>query len=227
LCFNFDGGTPNIVVIGATGDYNIEIEIAGIASHAGAHPDQGVSAIAIAGIAIAELVQDGWHGLIVKGKNTGTSNIGVIAGGNATNVVTPNVRVRAEARSHDPRFRKRILERIRQAFVHAAEKVQTSDGKKGTVHFQADLKYESFCLSRREPVVQAARTAIQSAGLEPEISICNGGLDANWLTAHGFPTVSLGCGQQSIHTVDESLHVDNYLTACRVALELATNCTDE
>eukprot|EP00913_Durusdinium_trenchii_P028329 g26557.t1 len=103
LCFNWDGGDPTMAVIGATGDYSIQIEIEGIASHAGGEPEKGVSAIAIASRAIEDLTSNGWHGLIVKGKNTGTSNVGIINGGDATNVVTPSLKLKAEARSHDPK----------------------------------------------------------------------------------------------------------------------------
>ena len=85
LCFNWDGGAPGMAVIGATGDDHLDIEVHGLASHAGAHPEDGVSAIAIAGKAIADLQENGWHGLIIKGRNAGTSNIGIINGGDATN----------------------------------------------------------------------------------------------------------------------------------------------
>ena len=87
--------------------------------------------------------------------------------------------------------------------------------------FHAEQKYESFRLSADEPVVKIARTAIESAGMVSETTICNGGLDANWMTARGLPTVTMGCGQQDVHTVDESLHVDSFLNACRVGLLLA------
>ena len=76
-----------------------------MASHAGVCPEQGVSAIAIASLAIADLVRGGWHGLVEKGKSRGTSNVGFIHGGEATNVVTDRVTLKAEARSHDPKFR--------------------------------------------------------------------------------------------------------------------------
>ncbi len=102
LVFNFDGGSPEKLTIGATGGYRMEIRVNGIASHAGGAPEHGVSAIAIASLAIAELQREGWHGLIQKGGRTGTSNIGVIHGGDATNVVTSLVELRGEARSHDP-----------------------------------------------------------------------------------------------------------------------------
>lgn len=222
LCFNFDGGAPNVAVIGATGDEAIEVEIQGIASHAGARPEAGVSAAAVASLAIAELVLEGWHGLVVKGRQTGTSNVGVVSGGEATNVVMPALKLRAEARSHNPRFRARIVTAYRRAFQAAARAVTNDSGRRARVTFETRLKYESFRLREDEPCVTEALAAIRAVGLPAETRICNGGLDANWLTAHGYPTVTLGCGQQSIHTIDEVLHVPSFLQACRIATRLAT-----
>jgi tripeptide aminopeptidase len=222
LSFNWDGGPPDMLVIGATGDFNMEIEITGIASHAGAHPDDGVNAAAIASLAIADLTRDGWHGLIQKGRNSGTSNIGVISGGDATNVVMPSVHVRAEARSHDPKFRQKIVDQFRKAFEKAARELKNSAGRCGSVNFEATLKYESFKMDSSEPSVEAARSAMESLGMVPACRISNGGLDANWMTANGIPTVTMGCGQQGIHTVDEKLNIESFLQACHVAMKLAT-----
>ena len=222
LCFNWDGNQPWIATIGATGDYVMHIDVEGVASHAGVHPERGVSAAAIAALAIADLVRDGWHGLIVKGSRTGTSNIGMVHGGEATNVVMPQLTLRAEARSHDPEFRSEIVAAFRKAFERAAEAIQSDMGRTGRVVFEADLKYESFLLGEDEPCVQTALAAIRAVGLEPETRVSNGGLDANWLTARGLPTVTLGCGQQDVHTTNETLHIDSYLQACRIGLALAT-----
>jgi tripeptide aminopeptidase len=222
LCFNWDGGSAASACIGATGSYDLDIEIEGIASHAGVHPEGGVSAIAVAGLAISDLARNGWHGLIIKGKNTGTSNIGVISGGEATNVVTPAVKLHAEVRSHDPRFRKRLVEEFRKAFERAAKSVTNDTGKAGRVRFEADLKYESFRLAESELAVQESLRAIRAVGLEPLTRISNGGLDANWLSARGLPTVTLGSGQTNVHTVNETLNLDDFLNGCRIGLLLAT-----
>lgn len=221
-CFNWDGSEPEELCIGATGDYAIEIEITGLPSHAGVHPEEGVSAAAVASLAIADLVSHGWHGLIVKPEGRGTSNVGEIHGGEATNVVMPKLRLRAEARSHDPVFRKAIVAAYETAFRSACERVVTAGGRHGSVHFHAELKYESFRMPEDHPTVDLAARAVRSIGLEPSTRIGNGGLDANWMTAHGLPTVTLGCGQDLIHTADERLHVPSYLNACRIALALAT-----
>lgn len=222
LAFNWDGGSANRVILGATGGYRMTIVVEGVASHAGVHPERGVSAIAIASLAIADLVENGWHGLIERGGKRGTSNVGVIHGGMATNVVTDRVELRAEARSHDPKFRVRIVREIEKAFAKAVKAVRNVDGAMGRVKFDGRLDYESFKLGLKEPSVTVAVAALVAEGLEPDYVIANGGLDANWLTAHGIPTVSLGCGQNNIHTVDEWLDLDHFAAACRVALRLAT-----
>ena len=71
-------------------------------------------------------------------------------------------------------------------------------------------------------VGRALGVAFEALGIAPNLVFSNGGLDANWLTAHGLPTVTMGCGQNGIHTVKESLFVPDYLAACRVAVRLAT-----
>ena len=42
------------------------------------------------------------------------------------------------------------------------------------------------------------------------------------MTTHGLPTVTLGCGQAGIHTVKETLDVEQFLQACRIGLLLAS-----
>src|SRR5439155_22627516 len=91
LAFNWDGGDADKLTIGATGAYRLQITVEGLASHAGGAPEYGVSAIVIAGRAIADLDQHGWHGDINQDGRHVTSNIGVIHGGEATNVATDRV----------------------------------------------------------------------------------------------------------------------------------------
>jgi tripeptide aminopeptidase len=222
LAFNFDGGSPAKITIGATGGYRISIDVRGIASHAGGAPAEGVSAIAVASLAISDLVNGGWHGAVDNNGRTGTSNVGVIKGGEATNVVADRVQLRAEARSHDPKFRQRIVKEMHRAFELAAKKVRNNAGKHASVNIDGQLDYESFRLARDEPCVVSAVAAVQAEGREPEIAISNGGLDANWLTARGIPTVTLGCGQRNIHTASEELDIPDFHFARRIALRLAT-----
>ena len=222
LAFNFDGGSPTKLTIGATGGYRMLIEIEGIASHAGGAPEAGVSAIAIAALAVADLQRNGWHGDINKEGKHGTSNVGYIVGGEATNVVTDHVKLKAEARSHDPKFRKRIVREFEAAFRRAAGEVRNVKGVCGKVKIDSQLNYESFLLKPSEPCVQIAEQAVRAIGHEPQRAITNGGVDANWLTAHGLPAVTLGAGQKNQHMVSELLDVAEFEAACRIGLRLAT-----
>jgi tripeptide aminopeptidase len=222
LAFNFDGGSPEKVVVGATGGYRMAIQVEGVASHAGAAPEKGVSAIAIAALAVADLQKDGWHGRIVKQGHVGTSNVGVFHGGDATNVVTPRVEIRAEARSHEPAFRQKIVKTIERAFQRAARQVRNAQGVCGKVQIDGRLDYEAFALPWDDPSVLAAETAIRAGGGDPQRAISNGGLDANWISARGIPTVTLGCGQVNPHTPEERLDLAQFRQACRIALRLAT-----
>jgi tripeptide aminopeptidase len=223
LAFNWDGGAAERLTIGATGDCRLIIEVTGLASHAGIAPQKGVSAIAIAGMAIAELHEEGWHGDIVKGKKHGTSNVGFIEAGGPTNVVTNICRVRAEARSHDPVFRDRIMRRFESAFKKAAKKVRSSEGKHGEAKIERRHLYEAFKLPDDDPSILAAEAAIRSLGIEPVRYVSNGGLDASWMTPHGIPTVTLGAGQMNVHTTAERLDIESFEKACKIALKLATD----
>jgi tripeptide aminopeptidase len=222
LAFNWDGGSPVKVTVGATGGYRMTIECTGIASHAGGAPERGVSAIAIASLAIADLQRGGWHGDIHKNGSHGTSNVGFIHGGEATNVITDRVVLRAEARSHDPKFRQKIVDAIEGAFTNAAREVKNVEGATGSVRIDGRLDYESFRLADDEPCVLAAESAVRSAGRQPQRAVTNGGLDANWLVAHGIPAVTLGCGQLNQHMTSEALDIADFRDACRIGLRLAT-----
>lgn len=221
LAFNFDGRSPEDLTIGATGGYRLEICVRGVASHAGVAPEKGVSAIAAAALAVARLHEQGWHGRIEKQGRLGTSNVGVVHGGEATNVVTPEVRLRAEARSHDLAFRQEIVAQIEDAFRRAAAAVKNVEGRTAEVEIEGRLDYESFRLADDEPCVRAAEEAVRAVGGDPRRTISDGGLDANWLSARGIPTVTLGAGGINAHTPAERLDLRMFRTACRIALRLA------
>lgn len=221
--FNFDGGTVEKLTIGAIGGERMTIKVCGIPSHAGVAPEKGASAIVMAARAIADLDARGWFGKIEQDGGVGTSNVGVIQGGEATNVVTPAVHLRAEARSHDAAMRTRIVAEIRAAFEKAAAEVTNVEGISGSIEFSSHVDYDSFRLPEDHPSIAAARSAVESIGRVPFVEVSNGGLDANWLYVHGIEAVTLGCGQRNIHTADERLVISDFLDACRIATSLITD----
>lgn len=220
--FNFDGGTMDKIRHGAIGGERMQVKIHGYASHAGVAPEKGVSAIVIAAKAIADLHDRSLLGLVQKNGKRGTSNVGIIQGGEATNVITPEVYLKIEARSHDGEFRSWIVSQIHESLERAAAEVTDVSGRSGRIEFSSQVDYEAFVLPEDHPSVVAAKTRLAKLGYDAVCEVANGGLDANWLFRHGIEAVTLGCGQAAIHTVDEHLLVDHYLDACRFATEVLT-----
>ncbi len=226
--FNFDGGSPGNVVVGAVGADHWEVEIKGRASHAGVAPERGISSTMILAEGLAAARAAGWFGKVIKGNKVGTSNIGPVTGGpgrpagDATNVVTDYVHAEGESRSQDMTFFKEITAGFKTAFTEAAQRVTSSDGKTGKIKFTSTTRYYPFQLKEKTPAVQRAVAGVTAAGLKPVVRLANGGLDANWLVRHGVQTVTFGAGQNDVHTVDEWIDIPLFQSACRLALELAT-----
>ena len=219
--FNFDAGSPAVIVIGAIGADRYEARIRGRSAHAGVHPEDGVSAILIAARAIRDIERRGYVGAVRNGRRRGTANIGSVHGGEVTNQVPDEVLVRGECRSHDPAFLDEITTAHREAFATAAAAVTNVAGRQGRIRFSRERAYDAFRIDPKAEVVLRARGAVEALGYTPETRIVDGGLDANFFNARGIPTVTLGAGQHGAHTVDEYVDLEEYLGGCRLAVEMA------
>ena len=220
--FNIDGGTPAEICVGAVGADRWEVDVHGISAHAGCHPEQGASAALMAAQAIERAARDGWFGLIRKGAKRGTSNVGIVRGGEATNQVTDHVYVKGESRSHDAAFCRAITAAWEKSFREAAKAVRTKGGRSGSANFRSTRDYDAFRLSEKEPVVQRTLDVARKLGWKPSLKVIDGGLDANYFNVKGVPSVTLGAGQHNVHTIEEYIEVREYLDACRLVLALAT-----
>jgi tripeptide aminopeptidase len=225
--FNFDGRDAGDVIVGAVGADRWEVEVLGKASHAGVHPDRGVSATMVVALALADIKAGGWFGKVSKDGREGTSNIGSVgdaqgkSAGEATNVVTDFVLVRGESRSHDAKFFREITAAYKKAFTDAAGKVTDHVGRPAKVKFTARTDYHPFRIKDNAPVVKRASAAVAAIGRTPQLRVTNGGLDANWMAKHGVPTVTFGAGQNDIHTVKEWVDLPEFEAACGLAVAAA------
>lgn len=225
--FNVDGGSAKSLTTGAVGADRWEVEIVGKASHAGVHPERGISATIVAAHALAAIHDAGWFGKIKKGKNEGTSNVGPVgdaqgrSAGQATNVVTDFVKVQGESRSHDAKFIAAITSAYRQAFAKAAREVRDDKGKTAKIKFTSHRSYFPYALKASSKVVQTALAAGATLGWAMAQKLSNGGLDANWLTRLGIPTLTFGAGQHDVHTIQEYADLTEFIEGCTYALALA------
>jgi tripeptide aminopeptidase len=218
---NVDSGKPARFVTGAIGAARWTAEVHGCSAHAGLHPEDGISATLIAARAIRDVSAKGYFGRVSKRAGTGTSNIGRIEGGEATNQVTDFVKVTGEARSHDPAFLDRITEAYARAFTDAARTVTNRKGRSGRVKFSSSPAYPAFRMPPDSKAVRFVFDVARKTGFKPEQIISDGGLDANFLNHKGVPTITMGAGQHGAHTVGEYADIREYLSGCRLAVALA------
>ncbi len=218
--FNLDGEEPNKIVIGAMSAARWQAEIKGISTHAGLDPHKGISAGLIGSKAMAMISEKGYFGKIVKGNRTGTSNLGSMSGGEASNQVMDLCVMSGECRSHSPAFLEQIVKVYKTSFEAAARSVTNDQGKCGKVKFTTISDYRAFRLKKSEACVKIASKAVEALGLKPNPLVMDAGLDANNFNGKGLPTVTLGTGSHNFHQVEEYVDIKEYLTACDVLLNI-------
>jgi tripeptide aminopeptidase len=223
--FNLDGQEPNEIVIGAMSAVRWLAEIKGISTHAGLEPHKGISAGLIASKAMATIAERGYFGKIVKGNRTGTSNLGSMSGGEASNQVMDSAILTGECRSHSSGFLEQIVKVYKTSFEQAAKSVTNDKGKCGKVKFTTISDYRAFRLKKSETCVRIASKAVEATGKKPNPLVMDAGLDANNFNEKGLPTVTLGTGSHKFHQVDEYVDIKEYQLACAVLLNITQLAT--
>jgi tripeptide aminopeptidase len=174
---------------------DLDFVIEGKAAHAGICPEKGINAIAAAASAIACL-------RIGRIDAQTTSNVGVISGGKARNIVPDRAEVSIEVRSFD----KEKLEREVQAVIAAFTEAAAASGASLTVRREAP--FETFTIPETHPAVVNAFRAAHAVGIEPRLLSSGGGMDANIFNSRGLPCVGLGLGFGDPHSPKEHIAVE-------------------
>jgi tripeptide aminopeptidase len=182
------------IVLAAPSQRTFLFTFHGRPSHSGIAPEQGRSAILAAARAIAAMP-------LGRLDDATTSNVGLIEGGVAGNIVPPVCTVRAEARSRDAG---RLAETVQAMLDAATAAAEQSDCR---LDVAITSEYESYRFDREdEPVALAAR-ALEDSGHAVRFIESGGGADANVFNAAGLPCVNLCNGMAEIHTSDEHIAV--------------------
>ncbi|WP_018131884.1 M20/M25/M40 family metallo-hydrolase [Effusibacillus pohliae] len=204
--FVMDSGGPPHVVIGASPtEIDFTIKIYGKAAHSGVNPEDGISAIAAAGLGIS-------HVRMGRIDEETTVNIGVIKGGERTNIVCDYVEMWGEARSRNEDKLAAQLSGIQSAFAMACEKFGAR------FEMEEQKIYSGFNLSEDDDVVRLAFAGVRKAGMNPELAARGGGSDTNILNEAGIPSVNLGVGASNDHTSQESVTVQDLVNATKLVL---------
>ncbi len=204
-----DTGPPVGNVVNTAPDQDsMEVTIVGRPAHAGFEPERGISAIQVAASAIERMK-------LGRLDFETTANVGVISGGNATNIVCPEVRIRAEARSRDSAKLHAQVQHMVECFNAAAQDF----GAKAEIVIKH--QYDTYCLDADHPVIGVAQQAARAIGLDTSLREAGGGSDANVLNARGLPTCVLGTGMRNIHTHEECIAISDLVRTAEWVVEIA------
>ncbi|MFL5967740.1 MAG: M20/M25/M40 family metallo-hydrolase [Gaiellaceae bacterium] len=195
------------VILGAPYSHSMEVRFHGRAAHAGMYPEDGRSAIAAAAKAIADL-------RLGRLDEETTANVGVINGGTAGNIVPEWCTFLAEARSHDERKLREVVQEMLDAIAFAGGLEDCE------VETEVHKSYSGYRFKREDDVVQIAHAGLERAGFTPTYALSGGGADANVFNERGLRCLNLANGMLDIHTPDERIAVEDLERMVDVTLAL-------
>ncbi len=201
------GGSPGEIIVEGPAQNKLDISFIGKKAHAGVAPEEGISAIEMAAEAISNMD-------LLRIDPETTANIGSINGGEATNIVTERVDIRAEARSLDNEKLEKQTQTMIRACQAAAEKY------KGSLELDVKNAYGAFKIDEDEEIVKNAKRACRDLGLEAYTAKSGGGSDTNIWNQNGFKAVNLGVGMKNAHTVEEHISIEDLENSAALVLKL-------
>lgn len=213
--FVLDSGPPvgSLIYSAPTQDI-FEVFIKGKAAHAGAAPEDGVSAIGVAARAIAKMK-------IGRIDPETTANVGIIQGGNATNIIAAECYVKCEVRSRNLAKMEKQREIMFALFQSEAE---VAGAEVEIRNYNAYMGYE---LKMDCEVLDIGIRAAERIGLESHLKVTGGGADANIFNSFGIPTTVLGCGMTNIHRHDEYVRITDMVKSTQWVVSIVQTASGE
>ena len=212
----FDSDDPGFLFTKGPSANHLEFEIYGLESHAGVAPEEGISAIRIAAEAIAGMK-------LGRIDEETTANIGIIRGGEATNIITNYVYLKGEARSLDDAKLEAQCRHMVECFGEAAGRYEVTVAghtTRGRAEARVEREYYAMDVSDDSRVVRLVKGAASRLGLSVETMASGGGCDANIFNRRGIECANLGTGMRAIHTVKEWLDVKDMYASANMTVEI-------
>ena len=204
------GGNVGKIAIQAPSQANITAKIIGKPAHAGNAPEEGISAIMVGSEAVSNMK-------LLRIDQETTANIGTFKADGATNIVSPEVLIEAEARSlHQDKLDKQI-DHMAKCLLDAAE----NHGAK--LEYNVDVNYQAFKVDEDNELVIQVEKACKKLGHEVEKVAVGGGSDANVFNKNGIDAINIGNGTELVHTTDERLNIEEFEKLTGLVFELMTN----
>jgi len=213
--YALDASDVNGIITRAPSARWFEFKIHGKSAHAGAAPEKGINAITIASKAIASLE-------IGRIDRETTTNIGVIKGGLAANIVPDLVTVTGEVRSHDSLKLRQYADSMVNAFEDAVKTAKETGDDSELPYLTVDTisEFPGTKIPDNHPVVLLAMDAAKNLGRSMKIKSSGGCADANIFFQKGLAMGVLGTGMRKMHTTRETVGLDDMVAGCHLLIEI-------
>ena len=191
--FVFDSdGTVGSATVAAPYQTVMKVSLKGKAAHAGMEPEKGISAV----YAAAEIINSLPQGRI---DSETTTNVGIINGGTANNIVTENLTFELECRSLD----KKKLDALNSKIVSVIKSVSSKRKVKAVI--SNEREYSGYSISQNDNIISHFERAAKMCGIKPSYKKSGGGSDTNILNGRKIKALNLSVGMTKVHTTDEFL----------------------
>lgn len=208
-CVVLDGaGAVGGIVLEAPTQEHLRFFVTGRSAHAGVEPEKGRNAICCAAEAISRLK-------IGRLDERTTTNIGIIEGGTAINIVPDRVLVEGEVRGFENERVSMEVEKVVSAF------------KSSAATFGCGLAFETMENSRHFKVDRSSTPsrllarAMRNCGTEPTYEISGGCSDANVFNRNGITAITMHIGVRNAHSTGEYIKRDDLTKVASIVAALA------
>jgi tripeptide aminopeptidase len=201
------GGDFGGITVAAPSQDSLHVVVTGRAAHAGVAPERGINAIVVAAQAVSTMP-------LGRIDSETTANIGIIKGGDATNIVPERIELWGEARSHD---QEKLSAQV-GAMVAALEDAAGAHG--GSVRIEVTRKYDAYHLSEDLPIIQQLAAALRAMEFEPRYQVSGGGSDVNILAQRGLQIANVSVGYREIHSTGEYIAVADLERAAELVVRV-------
>ncbi len=208
-----DSEDPDELINRAPEAIRFSLKLLGVAAHAGLCPEKGINAIKLAAEGISRV-------RIGRIDEETTSNIGIIHGGTATNIVPEVVELLGEIRSHSHDKLEDQWEKIISTFQQVIEENRDDSRDRPAFHFTKEQDYPLMHVPEDTQVVRLACSVAEKLRRKLKITFTGGGSDANIFNGQGLSCVILGTGMQNVHSTEEFLVLEDLVKTAELCLHI-------
>ncbi len=189
-CVFDSGGEIGTIINQAPAQTGMTFKIIGKPAHAGLAPETGINALTVLSHAITKMN-------LSRIDEETTANIGIVSGGQATNIVMPEVTVKAEARSLNN-------DKLNKQVDHMVSVLEDTCKEFGaTLEKDVRQSYQAFNVSDDNEFLQDVKETLASLNYTPKTVPTGGGSDANIFATKGLTCLNLSTGMSKVHTKEE------------------------